>query len=583
MIVLIFFMIIIITVIVLFTIYFTNKEYYPSWRSSFEPEPTNMEQDLYFQVLLPIRNINEESLTPETIKESLLDCDYNGVLSYLNTLGQVTWESPSGTMVILKIKAGNIPAKLENYGGSIFTLNNPFYFYYQDKKLILVGLNRSIDENINLQTPFEWSRQFNLINQPFGTNPAKTPDILTQASIITNVIKNEGGSIGIYWNGNLPSLVLLENLAIRMGYPSDKFVNQLTQIQSNPFSGYVILENQFSEENLNDEINLDLQAVFSVSPDINCIIYQRLNSNNLNLSILWESTRENSFPSIWSSSNSISEKFTPQDTIRIHQEYKLLALCGINTFQASGDNGNYSSMITPDVLENATADIMKPDVAQGQFDSPYTIKVGAYSQTISDDDDSPYNKRISMVLPYNISNQDIIPNPYIITLMASGGGFSRGQRDDPLWKNINTHRYRKLYGDISIQTLSNTIEKINVDIKGNACPDIIGPGNASIPNPTEGQTSLFGWVGTSYASPYMASVFASLAYRRNSRFIMLCKELHQNPDLMDRVIEGRNSIYNVNGYLSTSFDLETKWDPVQGLGIPNASKLLAHFNPPQSV
>ncbi len=571
MLLLILFIIILIVIIVLFSIYFLTKEYYPAWTSYSEIQNVNVEQDLYYQVLLPIKSVGEDSLTPEFIKQNLLDCDYNSLVAHLNTLGQVTWESPSGSMVIWKIKAGNIPTQLYSYGSNVITVNNPFYFNYQNKKLILVGLNTTLDKNLTPRTPIEWTNEFGLINQPIGVSPIKIENTISQGTRITDVMGSGGGSIGILWSGNLPSLNMLQKLATDMGYPSNKFSNQLIQMESDPVLGYVILEKEFLEINLNDKVNLDLQAVFSVSPDINCILYKE--TNNLTLSILWESLKEESLPHIWSSSFSFSEKFTPFDTIRIHQEYKLLALCGINTFQSSGDGGNYSSMISFSDIDNTRVDITKPDTIQGRFDSPFTIKVGAYSNTYPEDSGyPPYNDKISMTLPSD--NENTFSN----TFYASGGGFSRGQRDDPLWKNKNTDPYRKLYSNITIKQTTNGIisntDIMDLDVRGNASPDIIGPGNSLTENPISGETDLI-FNGTSYAVSYIASMFASLEYSKRDKFIMLCRELHQNPNLMKKTIRGRNNVYNVYGY-STS---DSPWDPVQGLGIPDISKLSFHFNP----
>lgn len=556
-------------ILIIIIIIWINKPIYkPVWTIGTKA-PVDLDTEVYYEVLLPIKKIpnGDKLLTPQEIKSTFLDYNYSKVIDLLNRHGDIIWESPSGTMMVIKTTPRKIPVKLYTFDQDQFpaTLNNRWTLISENKEIIFRKINLELEDGIKTLNSKQWSEKYNLMKQPLGSPPGNFYDIDSTSSQDREILPR-GGFIGLMENPfTYPNINGLQNLAIKMGFPSDKFVNQIIQAQASPNTqGYVILDNQFSNDNLS-EVDVDLQSIFSVNPDITCMIFFH---SYFILSPLWISASNPLFPNIWSSSLFFSQKSNIQDRLRLHQEYKLLSLAGITTFQSSGDQGNYASQMTNN---NFNGDISKIDIQEAIFDSPFTITVGGFNYS-KDTDNYGFTQKTPMSGIYNISEQDSTSRPYDTYLYASGGGFDRGVYSDPYWKLRITNKYRNTNAHlVKIKQLPNGLivpfEELSFDSRGNSSPDLIGIGSGFFYN----QDKESAW-GTSISAPYIACIFASIEKSIDRPIINLCQTLYNNRNLMSRPLEGRNNFFNVYGY-PTGQD----WDPVQGLGIPDAKKWLEFF------
>ncbi len=565
----------IILFLIIIYLIFNRTVYKPVWTIETKIDvPSDSETLLYYEVLLPIKEIPNENvlLTPLEIKNRFLDCDYIEVINLLGQYGNIIWESPSGTMVLIETTPSKIPTKLYLINDDVGTLNNRWTLKYQNKEIIFNKINFEIENGIETLDSLKWSEKYNIIKQPLGNPQGKLYTIDVIGEKIQQSLNITGGSIGLLEIENVyPNITGLQTLATTMGFPQDKFVNQIIQTTQHPSpSGYIILENQFNDYGLS-EIDYDLQAVFSLNPDITCVIFFIPNSI-LVLLPLWISASNPTFPNIWSSSLTYDNKSNINDKYRLHQEYKLLSLAGITTFQSSGDQGNYSSQMSN---LRQTGDISKIDVVEGFFDSPYTIKVGGFNYC-NYPDNFGFTDKTSFTQIFILSNETDTSNPYDIFLNASGGGFDRGMYSDPSWKLKITNNYRNtIASSVKIKQLPNgkivPFEELSFDKLGNSTPDIIGIATTYVYDETS-NSNIKSIYGTSISAPFNACIFASIEHAIGKPLMNVCKVLYENRYLMSRPLQGRNNFFNTYGYPTAQV-----WDPVQGLGIPDPAKLLEFF------
>lgn len=521
--------------------------YLPAW------EPTNIsnldpETNLYLEVLTPLVGfIPEQITTPEYIKNNYLDVNYEDYLAFLKTKGEITFISESGTYHIIKTKAGNLPVK--NYGGEIGTLNQPYYWLYHGKRIYIYHFNFAAQPDYKPQVPEVWSKD--MIKQPLGKPQILYQDVTSLKDPLK--ISNIRSYLGIYQKtGSLISIPIMQDLAEQLGFNSSKFLDQIiSYAPTDQIPGYTLIDNQTSEDYVYDELNYDLCMSFLANPESVIFLFP---CGDVVILPMWVSASNGDLPNMWSSSISFSGGVQPEDFKRINEEFRLLWLCGINMFQAAGDQGAWSSQIN-NSTQKIGLDIRYPDTSKGILLSSYTITVGGYSVNAEYPQNNWQNIAIPMVLPDN-------------SFFGTAGGFSRGYHTDPGWKYQVTRKYINYTKSITYSVKPDgylAARDVNLDTQGLAVPVLIGPGGFIFNNMVI--------AGSSLAAPYYASSFA-LLQAKVGKIILLTKYLYENPELTSKFVYGTTSIFNLPGYVATQ---DTRWDPVQGLGIPDFDKIGEYY------
>lgn len=571
-----------------------SPKYKPVWTATISSIPeNNLDDTLYYPIYFQLQNLNQlknieadvynsgEVMSPLQIKQ-LFATDITNAISYLETFGTVVWVSESNTYGIFQTTPRqllSIVPQLKVITASnsyIGTYNNPYKFKYG---IVLDYFNFSGEENLTNYTPEEWTQNYGILNQPIGNPQGMYFGIQQEGAFIQNQIgtPSPDRAVGIM-TSELPSKTALETLAVQMGYNQDKFTSNWALVYMDPTQDPPLQESVplYDADDEVNEITLDMCSCFSVRPDSPVVVYfmNAASVNAFSLLPLWSSLELTQYdmPNIWTSSFGLSSEIDSYDYERVSNEYLLVGLGGINTFQASGDQGIYSQLYNSGDVFSEKADITKPDTIKGIFNSPYTVTVGGFTRTQDPEYANSFTENISLTIPQVESEPTTDPGGYYSNFFfASGGGFARGIYNDPQWKKNNSQEYINNNSYTSVnQKITPTGEfsnfSVEIDKQGAIKPDIIYIGNVTIPY----QNNYVFLSGTSVSAPFTASIFALLndlrAENNKQNLPLIIRHLHENPQFFQRVLQGKNNMYNLIGY---SVNQNCKWDPVQGLGIPD--------------
>lgn len=550
----------------------------------------------------PAWHLQTRNFTPDEESETIYLSAYldenhiSSSIEYLNNFGNVIWQCSDKIYALFSTTINRLQNQLltikstanlnMSIDGNVYLLNQFINFPYG---IVLDYLDGWSDPNLKLYNAENWTQQYNLIKQPIYSAPAITLSPLLENEKSVKPPDNFSSFIGVITPSNfaLPSASCLQQLATLLGYSADTFLSQIyiaifdpnakpypISIQTPVFTSQTLKEMNSAGQ----ELNADLQAILTANPKSKILIYYADTGRFSNpLLPLWISSdmnkeQQNSAPITWTSSIDNRYKVSEQSYNSRCNQMKKLVQYGINTFQCSGDQGNYSSILynsnTPFEL---IADITKPDTVSGFFDSNITLFVGGYLRS-SQENSSKFNDNVTMIqFTEDYSSLTPTSNIFENAFFASGAGFTRGYYNEPTIKNNIVNTYRRKYNfPLSIkQNPDGIIEnfpELSLNFEGNAIPDLVGISGMNLCN---GDDSLIPGFGTSIATPFTASLFAQIQDIRISNGknpLALLETIYAFPQYFNKNIQGRNNFFNLYGFPS---DDQLLWDPVQGLGIPN--------------
>lgn len=529
-------------IVVGWVLYSMDTSYVPAWQPLIQPV-TDLSMNIYVPFYLPSNSLNLSSIKKEI--------DSFGTLTWINS--ENTYALVNTTMNAFQNWLG-VEYPLSIVNGFLGCYNKNVVLPYDMIALIDFWGPNSFD---NFKTIDGWSSELNISSTPLGTPGINNFNIVEEGGVVRNLIPTQETRVGILCSdlSALPSSVALAQLALALNIPESQFLSRIVSTTFNYNAAWgddpiIEIPTNFTSNTLNDmngtefELNLDLQAIFSVNP--NAIVYIYYTDNSDPMIALQYSLITPQAPKIWSSSIGLPVKFSAKVMARVNQELVWLAQNGITTLQASGDQGMYCSSLNnnPDYLSQ-TFNAKTPDTTTGYFNSVSTLMIGGFSRA------QDATAHVSMTLQQ-------FDNTWRNLFFASGAGFSRGYHTEA--------SYKQHMKGVYLHTYPSPSNFVQLDYSGNMRPDFVGIGSASLAN-GDGTWTSSG--GTSMATPFTASTLSLIA--KNKVLTNINQFLYTHPEVFIRPISNPNTFYNLPGFTS---DPKLTWDPVQGLGVLNISKFI---------
>lgn len=560
-------------------------------------------QKFAYTVYLPLRNLSslasleEEALSSrsvlsvEGIRQTFGHSSIpNDILIFLSSIGTVKWISPSGT--VIQFEAGdnffdyfsdqNPEWVLFNYPGtdyisigSMKELEVPFDLVFRDLSIC--------DDSGEQKSIIEWNEEIGGLNRSTQGYCINFNDLSQYLSPI--VPPTTGLPVGMVQFQNLPTMIPqrfaeYQNRVKGTSYDINHFLNLTKNVAFSeemnyfeiPFSSSTIIDE------LNIEVSLDVVTAYAIRPNaevwcVNGTLSPEGKMYNFDfIPIIWKCSEIENSPKVWTASYGAVTPF-PKEYARISLETRLLSLSGYTLFHATGDQGPW--MLTNYLTSSEKFDVYRPDGVFTPLSGDGAVSVGAFDYNPGE----YFDEYWPMSLIYGSQN-DSLQYPDIFT---SAGGFYRGFAN-PEWKKDAASQYidEGHYNSVvEFTTTTGSIERLSgveIETGGAIFPDLVTIGKMCYPgifsdNPDDKLNAIV--AGTSIASPVMASEVCTLIDQKG---LIPCfsKFLYRNrKDIFNRVEIGRNGIYNYLGYTSLP---KGEWDPVQGLGVLNYSKVLELLN-----
>lgn len=558
-------------------------------------------QKFAYTIYLPLRNLSSlASLEEEALSSrSVLSVEGirqtfgyssipNDILIFLSSIGTVKWISPSGT--VLQFEAGdnffdyfsdqNPEWVISNYPGTDYYGISSLKYLEVPFDLTFRYLNVCNDAG-DIKTIREWNSEVGGLNQSVHGYCINFNDL---TPFVSSIPETTGLPIGMVEFQILPTVAPrkfaeYQNSNHGTSYDIDHFLNLTKNVAFTEEMNYTEIPfSNFPEINeLNLEVSIDAISVYAVRPNagvwcVNGTLTPEGKMYNSDfIPIIWKCSEIPNSPKVWTSSYGSLSLF-PRDHSRISFETRLLSLAGYTLFHSTGDQGPW--MLTNVATTSEKYDVYRPDGVSNPLAGDGAISVGAFDYNPGEYFDEYW--------PMSIVNGNENGSLQYPVILNSAGGFYRGL-PNPEWKKEAASQYidEGHYTSVAEFATSSGIERLSgveIETGGAIFPDVVSIGKTCYPS-IFGNSSAnkFGGLvaGTSIASPVMASEVCTIIDQKG---LIPCfsKFLYRNrKDIFNRVEIGRNGIYNYLGYTSLP---KGGWDPVQGLGILNYSKVLELLN-----